>query len=675
LPVLVQEAPAMAQDHAADFPSGVENVASAEALVERPSRTGLSLRLSRLGLDPSQVVDSTAPADPHLVLVDSGAVTVVVDDRAVAYPAGSAFALRSATPFTLRNDGAEPVDLVVLGLEPRNDPDAAASPSPLLSGSDTVFSAAVDSSLYPARLVLARTTWAPDADTGRHVASGPVGFLIESGALAVTVEGRDERELGPGEDIVFRAGAASRQRNAGSRAATALIGALVPNGLGLFQPAERPVSPDSESATEESSTDTKPQPDPVTSGCGDRPASDAIAIDEVGEEMPYLVWVAWTPHLVVGGDCSAWLFFSAQVVYPDETLGTQKLYAARFDPEANHWRPAREMPGGPIQFGASAVIDPEGTVHLVYSNRASESASAYARLLYATTDDSEEWSDPVEVAPHDRAGHQLSPELLRDERGVLHVVWQDQRNVDEAARRASAANADVFASELGEDGNWSEPVQVSERSDPTTNASRPQLASDGERLVLVWSVYDERSGLDSAARLEWSMRPIDGPGDWSEPRVLVQRGDADIGGRLLDLASDPTGGVFFVYGSNTAAGNTLFTRRLDRGAETWDRPIVLIEGNLGSFPSAAVLPDGTLLVVYNAGAGTVVEVGALTLPPDSTESTTPVILTNDESGATGRPFVAIDGDGDPWVAYFHEPSGQPADAVWCQRNVRLDGDD
>jgi len=313
-------------------------------------------------------------------------------------------------------------------------------------------------------------------------------------------------------------------------------------------------------------------------------------------------------------------------------------------------------------------------------DRATDDATSYGQIVYVRSTPEGGWTDAVPVAPDPNAGHQMSPELILDRNGGPHVVWQDQREVDQAAREAAASNADVFSSSLGADGAWTPPVQINVRPttdsatptpDITTNASRPQLAVDGDRLVVVWSVYTAASGLDTADRLEWSTAPIGGSAGWAAPQDLLQRGDSQIGGRLLDLAGDPNGGVVLVFGSRTSDINSMFAERLQPGAANWDEAVLIASGDRGSFPSATIAPDGTVVVAYNVGSGTEVHVGAVAYITGQPRGSVETILTAGEDGAQGRPMILIDANGRLWVIYMHEPTGGVANEVRVIRGAMI----
>lgn len=405
-------------------------------------------------------------------------------------------------------------------------------------------------------------------------------------------------------------------------------------------------------------------------GAVTQPSFDTLRIDGNGSAVPYSVWVAWSPFVVPTPDGGAWAFFSAEVVNPDGTIGTKKLYVTRFNPASANWTPAVAMPGGEIQFGATAVVDTQGIVHLVYTDRANGDEGTFGQLVYRTTTADGGWTEGVAVAPSPDAGHQLSPELSLDRNGGLHLVWQDQRAVTAEARAAEASNADIFSSNLGADGKWSEPAQISARTEGGPNSSRPQLGTDGDRMIVVWSVYDPAS-LETAIRLEWSSKPIDGSAGWSAPQTVLERGDAQIGGRLLDLASDPSGGVALVFGRRANNSNTLLAQRLDPGSTTWSGEFFLAQGDRGSFPSAVYAADGSLVVVYNIGSGQVVQVGAVALVPGAPRGTVETALTAGDDGAQGRGMVDVDANGRIWVIYMHEPTGGVANQIRVLRGAQI----
>lgn len=423
-----------------------------------------------------------------------------------------------------------------------------------------------------------------------------------------------------------------------------------------------------------------------------QPGYDTVRVASGGVAIPYVLWIQWNPLIVTTPDGGAWAFFSAEPkTLPDGTanpLATRqgRLYTARFDPKSQVWLPAQALPGGEIQFGPSAVVDKSGIVHLVYSDRAKATSDVFSTLVYTHTDAKGNWAPPVTVAVSENAGHQVAAQMAIDGNGGLHVIWQDQRAVD-AKYRADANNdnnaiyADSFESDFA-NGKWSAPVQVDKREGPDINTNRPHLAVDGDRLVALWSVYDAKSQVDTATKAEWSSRPLNNPNGWTPQQTLWDRGGTNsvIGGRLVAVAQDPTGGVAAVYvrltvtGRATPTGDALakydtYLKRLPKAAANWAADILIGTGDRGTNPAVTVGPDGTTYVAYNLGHGATVQVGAVAIAPKATKPGPEMDLTQAEEGGEGIPSLAVDAQNRAWVLYMREPPGGNANEIRCLRSA------
>ncbi|HLL49210.1 MAG TPA: hypothetical protein VK356_00960 [Thermomicrobiales bacterium] len=398
-------------------------------------------------------------------------------------------------------------------------------------------------------------------------------------------------------------------------------------------------------------TSTGPPPPPEVS----QPAYDVLRIDDNGIGRAYRVWEEWVPQVVTTPDGGAWAFFTAQIRTADG-LADRRLYASRFDPESKVWLPAMGMGTSATQFGATAATDSQGVVHLIYSNRATDSPDSWSQLVYRRFVDGS-WTDPVPVAPHPDAGHQMLASLAIDAKDGLHVIWRDQRLVTPEARTALPTNADLVASDFVA-GEWTEPTQINVREAPDVNPAWPHLVVDGDRLVVVWSIYRGTTAeeMKSAVRVEWSGRSLDATSSWSTPRTLYVREGGDAGGRLIDLAADPRGGAVVVYGLYNRGTNDLFMQRLDGDQDDWSEPALIASGDFGYLPAITITGDGTIYAVFNNGRNRDVDIGGLIADP-SGRSAGAVTLTPAEGGITARASIAVDGKGMPWVIYMHQPAG------------------
>jgi hypothetical protein len=386
-----------------------------------------------------------------------------------------------------------------------------------------------------------------------------------------------------------------------------------------------------------------------------QPAYDVLRVEDGGVGRAYRVWEEWVPQIVNTPDGGAWAFFTAQA-RADEGFGIRRLFATRFDPDLGVWLPARAIGNAMTQFGASAVIDSKGVVHLVYSERAVEGTDPWSQLVYQRLVDGK-WSDPAAVAPHPDAGYQMLASLAIDAHDGLHVIWRDQRNVSAEARAALPTNADLLESDLV-DGEWTTPTQVNVRDAPDLNPAWPHLVADGDRLVVVWSIYQGTTAdeMKSAARVEWSVRPLAPTSRWSPPQTLFVRETGDAGGRLIDLAADPRGGAVVIYGLYNKGVNELYMRRLERDAPDWGEPVLLAKGDYGYLPSLTIAPDGTIYTVFNSGRNRDVDIGGLVVDPTG-RTLGAVILTPADGGIAARASISLDKSGVPWVIYMHQPVG------------------
>lgn len=421
-----------------------------------------------------------------------------------------------------------------------------------------------------------------------------------------------------------------------SIALCAMICVLSP-GLGLAQDLEPAATP------------TSAMPPEIS-----QPAYDVFRIESEGFGRAYRVWEEWVPQVVTTPDGGAWVFFTAQP-RAEDGYGTRRLFAARFDPDLAIWLPARAIGHETTQFGVSTGIDSKGVVHLIYSERMSDSANSWSQLVYQRFAEND-WTAPTPVAPHPDAGHQMLASLAIGANDDLHVVWRDQRFVSAEQRNALPTNADLLVSDFI-DGEWTEPVQINTRVASDLNPAWPHLVVDGDRLVVIWSIYQGTTAeeMRSAARVEWSLRPL-ARGDWSEPQILFEREAGDAGGRLIDLAADPRGGAVAIYGLYDKSNNELFMQRLEQDESAWSDPVLLTNGDFGYLPVATIAPDGSIFVVFNNGRNRDVDIGGLVVAPDGSNAGA-VTLTPGEGGVTARASVTLDQEGTPWVVYMHQPVG------------------
>ncbi len=393
-----------------------------------------------------------------------------------------------------------------------------------------------------------------------------------------------------------------------------------------------------------------PQPPEVA-----QPAYSVLRIDDNGIGRAYRVWEEWVPQVVATPDGGAWVFFTAQA-RADAGYGPRRLYAARFNPDLQTWESAKAIGNEATQFSASAGVDSAGVVHVAYSERALSGDDTWSKLVYQRQAQGA-WSAPTPIAPDDNAGHQMLATLAIDAADGLHVIWRDQRLVGSELRNALPVYADLLASDLVGDA-WSTPAPVSVREAPDVNPAWPRMVADKDRLVAIWSLYQGTTPdeMKSAASVQWSVRDLAAGSPWSQPQTLFVRKAGDAGGRLIDMAADPRGGVAAIFGLFNRGVNDLYVQRLEAAADAWSDPRHVASGDFGFLPTTAIANDGTMFVVFNNGRNRDVDIGGLKIAPDGTTAG-PVTLTPGEGGITARAHIALDKDGVPWVVYMQQPVG------------------
>ena len=382
---------------------------------------------------------------------------------------------------------------------------------------------------------------------------------------------------------------------------------------------------------------------------------DVIRVQNLdGVQSLYRVWLTWPQMMLTTPDGGAWVFFTGQAGTIDAPY---KLFVSRFDPINARWTIAQPVPGGDLQFGVAGAVDANGRAHVIFTDRSADDPAVFGQLLYTRDNGDGTWTTPVAISPNEKAGHQLAGSIVVDANGVVHIVWQDQRYASDEQRAASPANADILACEVTGDGVCAyEPFRLSVPAAEGEIGNRPQIATDGERVVAVWSTYAGTSNelLQSATQISWAARPLEQGSGWTAPQAMAFPEGAAIGGRLVDIASDPTGGVSLAFGRRTDY-TQLYLTRLAAGTDLWAAPILLGDGVRGAFPSIVVGADGTTYVAYNRGNAQSVTVAGQKIPAGATTASRETEISTAEFGRKGQPVIDIDNSGRVWVMYVFEP--------------------
>jgi hypothetical protein len=221
--------------------------------VDDPPDAPAVLRLERLTFASGAATGDQEALGPEILYVEAGEI-LVADEFGFESPlaAGDGVLLRAGSGYELTNDGDD--EAVVLRLRvlsaddaeetASDEDDEAPAATPVARSGEnavpdveTLLDGEIGDPLpEPGVVFLARTTWAPGADTGEFTQTGPLGLMVESGTLAVTSPSGIEGQVGEGRGVVLAADVPLRARNAESADAVVLVLGVVPSGAAIVEP-------------------------------------------------------------------------------------------------------------------------------------------------------------------------------------------------------------------------------------------------------------------------------------------------------------------------------------------------------------------------------------------------------------------------------------------------------
>ena len=302
------------------------------------------------------------------------------------------------------------------------------------------------------------------------------------------------------------------------------------------------------------------------------------------------------------------------------------------------WGPTELISGAANARDASAVLDPNGVLHVVWE----EIVDGLGDIAYRSRNADGSWNDRELIAPAEGISRQAG--IVIDAAGMLQVVWIDARLGIQRVFQASAPATG---------GAWSEPRPINEAG--ATFPEYPDLSADG--LGVVHVVWAERGTTDDT-RFAYNLRHVQlQNGNASPPAALTQHGkvarrpqilampDGTLHLVWLDDRVGTQGQVFevfyrrflpgigwgrekrFTYDGHhhgrpvivPGPGNTLnlawedyrqaspdiYYRQI-RPETGWDREVTQLTGDSSSSEAPALvgLPDGRLVMIWSDAQGT-----------------------------------------------------------------------
>lgn len=285
----------------------VEELAAGE--VGEPVTAPTSLNLERVMMRAGAILESRQVASAEVLYVEGGELTLVDNFGLTStLTEGNGVHLRAGAIYEAGNDGTDDVTILRLSLA-ASDADASPVAIPATPMATPIAGSAADDVVVvllaefalaeiptsTATLFLARATWEPGVDSGPYTQHGPIGMLVEAGALTISSPSGIDGQLGEGNAVLLPADEPLRTRNDGGSDAVALLFGVIPAGgsaVAIVPPTPTP-SP-TPSPTPEPTPSPTPSPTPEPTATPSPSPSPEPTLSPTPEPTPTPVPVAGT---------------------------------------------------------------------------------------------------------------------------------------------------------------------------------------------------------------------------------------------------------------------------------------------------------------------------------------------------------------------------------------------
>lgn len=297
--------------------------------------------------------------------------------------------------------------------------------------------------------------------------------------------------------------------------------------------------------------------------------------DSGGWQLPRRVsstsGMAWHPTIVLAADGEIHVVWAEALAAPEAIY---QVYHARATGWGEQWysvEPILPARG----YAPRLALAPDGSLWLAYQAKSAAGSAEWD--VYASAFRSGAWVTPTNVSAS-AGSPSRSPDLVCDEAGVLHLVWEEES-------LTLGLSSVYYASASSADGAWSTPQALSA---PTGAVERPRIALGARGMVhAVWN---------NGTRFEYaSLRPGD---SWSAPQVVA----TNAGGiRDVSLVADANGGLHAVWGARVAdVGWLLFSA--DRPPEPLPAPTATASPSPANtlVPAPSITPTPAISVTLTA---------------------------------------------------------------------------
>lgn len=296
------------------------------------------------------------------------------------------------------------------------------------------------------------------------------------------------------------------------------------------------------------------------------------------------------------------------------------------------WEPAIELTVHPswsyVGYNNARCLVARGSeLHVIWADyRYSPNTS---EIMYRRSPDAgDTWLPFARVSHHPASSDYPSLEVSN---GVVHVVWQDNRDGNTEIYHRSSADGGA---------TWSEARNLSRNS---ADSRYPAIVSSGDAIDVVWE--DTRYGASEILLA----RSTDGGISWSAPVRLTNA----PGASAFPSLSTGGGTVFLVWQDARGGRNEIYLKRSTDHGSTWSDAVRVTHGSVSS-ETPSLVDDGRIIhltwvdrrddhtsfEVYSKASG---DRGETWSPPHRL------------SHASGNSFVpSIEASGDNVVVFWHD---------------------